>query len=57
VTLGGALWLWGATVLLAALGLAALFVLHGRWGIGLAILAGGAGLLLGMRWLVRALGA
>ena len=43
--------------MLAALGLAVLFAVHGRWGVGLSILAGGAGLLLGMRWLVRALGA
>ncbi len=57
MTLGGAVWLWGATILLAALGLATLFILHGRWGIGLAILAASAGLLLGMRWLVRVLGA
>ncbi len=55
--LGGAVWLWGATILLGALGLATLFILHGRWGIGLAILAAATGLLLGMRWLVRVLGA
>jgi hypothetical protein len=41
---------------MAALGVAALFVLHGRWGIGLSILLGGAGLLCGVRWLARVLG-
>lgn len=57
MTLGGAIWLWAATVLLAALGLAVLFLLHGRWSIGLTILAGGLGVILGVRWLVRILGA
>ncbi len=57
MTLGGAIWIWGATILLAALGVAVLLVLHGRWGMGLAILVGGGGLLLGVRWLVRVLGA
>lgn len=57
MTLGGAVWLWGATLVLAGLGLALLFALHGRWGIGVSILAVGAGLLLGVRWLVRVLGA
>lgn len=57
MTLGGAIWLWGATVLLGAVGLAALLALHGRWGIGLSIVAGGVGLLLGLRRLVRVLGA
>ncbi len=57
VTLGGAIWLWGATIMLAALGVAALLVLHGRWGMGLTILLGGAGILLAVRWLVRVLGA
>lgn len=56
MTLGGAIWLWGATVLLAALGLAVLFAVHGRWGIGLSILAGGAAFLFGVRWVARALG-
>jgi len=56
VTLKGAVWLWGATIVLAVLGLAALFVFHGRWGVGLLILAGGAGFLLGARWLARVLG-
>jgi len=56
VTLGGAIWLWGATVLLAALGLAVLFAIHGRWGVGLSILAGGAAFLFGVRWVARALG-
>jgi hypothetical protein len=56
VTLGGAIWLWGATVFLAALGLALLFALHGRWGLGLSIVAAGAGVILGVRWLVRVLG-
>jgi hypothetical protein len=55
VTLGGAIWLWGATIILAALGLAVLFAVHGRWGVGLSILAGGAGFLFGVRWLARAL--
>ncbi len=57
MTLGGAVWLWGGTILLGALGLATLFILHGRCGIGLAILTAAAGLLLGMRWLARVLGA
>lgn len=57
MTLGGSVWLWGATILLGALALATLFVLHGRWGIGLAILAAAVGLLLGVRWLVRVLDA
>ena len=56
MTLGGAIWLWGATVLLAALGLAVLFAIHGRWGVGLSILAGGAAFLFGVRWVARALG-
>jgi hypothetical protein len=56
VTLGGAIWLWGVTVVLAALGLALLFTVHGRWGIGLSILAGGGAFLLGVRWMARALG-
>jgi len=57
VTLGGSVWLWGATILLGALALATLFVLHGRWDIGLAILASAVGLILGVRWLVRVLDA
>ena len=56
MTLKGAIWLWGATIVLAALGVATLFVLHGHWGVGLSILAGGAGCLLGARWLARVLG-
>lgn len=42
--------------MLAALGLAVLFAVHGRWGVALSILAGGAAFLLGVRWLTRALG-
>lgn len=57
MTLGGAVWLWGGTVLLGALAVAAIFVLHGSWGVGLAILGVGAGLFLGVHWLVRTLGA
>ena len=57
MTLGGAIWLWGATVLLGAVGLAVLLALHGHWGTGLLIVAGGVGLLFGVRWLVRVLGA
>lgn len=56
MTLGGAIWLWGATLLLTALGLAVLFAVHGRWGVALSILAGGTAFLLGVRWLARALG-
>ncbi|MBI2002069.1 MAG: hypothetical protein HYT85_10210 [candidate division NC10 bacterium] len=56
MTLKGAVWLWGVTIGLATLGLATLLVLHGRWGVGLSILAGGAGFLLGARWLARVLG-
>ncbi len=56
MTVGGAVWLWGATVFLATLGLAVLFAVHGRWGVTLSILAGGAAFLLGVRWLSRALG-
>ena len=56
MTLGGSIWLWGATVFLAALGLAVLFAVHGRWGVGLSILAGGAVFLFGVRWLTRSLG-
>lgn len=57
MTLGGAVRLWGGTVLLGALAVSALFVLHGRWGVGLAILGIGAGVLLGVHWLVRTLKA
>jgi hypothetical protein len=57
VTVEGSVWLWGASILLGALALVTLFVLHGRWGIGLAILASAVGLLLGVRWLVRVLDA
>jgi hypothetical protein len=56
VTLGGAIWLWGATVFLAALGLAVLFAVHGRWGVGLSVLVGGGAFVFGVRWLARALG-
>ena len=56
MTLGSAIWLWSATVFLAALGLAVLFAVHGRWGVGLWILAGGAAFLFGVRWVTRALG-
>ena len=56
MTLGGSIWLWGATVFRAALGLAVLFAVHGRWGVGLSILAGGAVFLFGVRWLTRSLG-
>ena len=42
--------------MLAALGLAVLFAIHGRWGVGLSILAGGAAFLFGVRWVARALG-
>lgn len=42
--------------MLAALGLAGLFAVHGRWGVALSILGGGAAFLLGVRWLARALG-
>ncbi len=57
MTVEGSVWLWGASILLGALALVTLFVLHGRWGIGLAILASAVGLLLGVRWLVRVLDA
>jgi hypothetical protein len=57
VRIEGAIWVWGVTVFLAVLGLAVLFAVHGRWGLGLSILAGGAALLCGVRWLTRALGA
>ena len=56
MTLGGAIWFWGATVFVAALGLALLFAVHGRWGVGLSILAGGVVFLFEVRYLSRALG-
>ena len=56
MTLGGAVWFWGATVFVATLGLALLFAVHGRWGVGLSILAGGVAFLFGVRYLGRALG-
>jgi hypothetical protein len=43
-------------VFAAALGLALLFAVHGRWGVGLSILAGGVAFLFGVRCLSRALG-
>ena len=56
MTLGGAIWFWGATVFVAALGLALLVAVHGRWGVGLSILAGGVAFLFGVWYLSRALG-
>lgn len=54
--MGGAIRLWGWTVILALVALGLLFLLHGQAALGLALWGSGGACWLGVRYLARAFG-